>query len=46
MNVLCRGANVVPNGEKYKNRFDMNKWCQTRYGSRISDAAAIIGTSP
>jgi hypothetical protein len=46
MSVLCRGAKVVPNSEKCKNRFDINKWCQTRYGGRISGAAAIIGISP
>ena len=25
MTDLCHGAKVVPNGEKYKNRFDMKK---------------------
>ena len=25
MTDLCHGAKVVPNGEKYKNRFDMNE---------------------
>lgn len=30
MTDLCHGAKVVPNGEKYKNRFDMKKGCQTR----------------
>ena len=28
MTDLCHGAKVVPNGEKYKNRFDMKKGCQ------------------
>ncbi len=25
MTDLCHGAKVVPNGEKYKNRFDMKR---------------------
>lgn len=45
MTDLCHGAKVVPNGEKYKNRFDMKKGCQTRCSGRISDAAAAIETT-
>ena len=30
MTDLCHGAKVMPNGEKYKSRFDMKKGCQTR----------------
>ncbi len=43
MTDLCHGAKVVPNGEKYKNRFDMKKGCQTRCSSRILGAATVIG---
>ena len=46
MTDLCHGAKVVPNGEKYKNRFDMKKGCQTRCSSRISGAVAVIDTTP
>ena len=43
MSDLCHGAKAVPNGEKYKNRFDIRKWCQTRCSSRILGAATVIG---
>lgn len=39
MTDLCHGAKVVPNGEKYKNRFDMKKGCQ-------KDAAAEFRMLP
>lgn len=39
MTDLCHGAKVVPNGEKYKNRFDMKKGCQ-------KDAAAEFRVLP
>lgn len=43
MTDLCHSAKAVPNGEKYKNRFDIRKWCQTRCSSRILGAATVIG---
>ena len=43
MSDLRHGAKVVPNGEKYKNQFDMKRGCQTRCSSRILGAATVIG---
>lgn len=39
MTDLCHGAKVVPNGEKYKNRFDMKRGAK-------QDAAAEFRVLP